>query len=223
MKKILLILVVFFCFVLTGYKTFFYLDHRSEQKEIVQNSTISRLNTTEISKIQEGDFILRRGFGYFSDYIATSLNTGPVDITHAGIIVKRNSTFYVIHCLSSDVSKIDGVQLQSLSQFLYYSAPDKIIVTRAKSSDAAFGKKVTVLAEGYLAKRIPFDHNGTIDDSSALFCTELIWQILEKDLKYAVLPAEAATRKKFFHSMTPMYSTEYFDIIVNQYEKENRR
>jgi len=217
MKKILLILAVFFCFTLTAYKAFFYFDHASEKKALAKNRSISRLNATEINKIQVGDFILRRGFGYFSDHIAATLNNGTIDVTHAGIIVKRNNMLFVIHSLSSDVSDIDGVQLQPLPEFLQYCAPGKIIITRAKGSTAAFGKEVALLAENYLAKHIPFDHNGTIDDSSKLFCTELIWQILEKDLHYTILPTEAGARKKFFHSMAPMYSTDYFNIVVNQY------
>lgn len=218
MKKIIWILVVLFCFTLFAYKSFFYLDHASEQKAIVLNGSVTRLSNSEISKIHEGDFILRRGFGYFSDYIASSLNDGVTDVTHAGIIVKRGNVFYVIHSLSSDVSDIDGMQIQPLTEFLKYSAPGKIIITRAGNSDAEFGKKVAQQAEIYLAKKIPFDHNGDIDNSSKLFCTELIWQILEKDLAFSNLPTEVTERKKFFHSMTPMYSTNYFDIVVNQYK-----
>jgi len=217
MKKKLFILVVFFCLAAICYKAFFYLDHESEKKAIVQYSSVTRLSQLEMSKIHEGDFILRRGFGYFSDYIASSLNTGSTDVTHAGIIIKQNNKFYVIHSLSSDVSDIDGMQLQPLSQFLQYSAPGKIIITRAKNSSANFGKKVAQHAKIYLAGHIPFDHNGDIDNSNKLFCTELIWQILEKDLNYITLPKEITARKKFFYSMNPMYSTVYFDIVVNQY------
>lgn len=218
MKKIFLPLAVLFCFALIAYKAFFYLDHKSEKKALAQHHNICRLSTTEISAIQEGDFILRRGFGYFSDYIASSLNKGAIDVTHAGIVVKRGNGLFVIHSLSSDVSDTDGVQLQLLSQFLQHSAPGKIIVTRTKKSNAAFGKKVAVLAESYLTKQVPFDHNGNIDNSTKLFCTELIWQILEKDLHHAVLPTGTDARKEFFYSMAPLYSTDYFDIVINQYD-----
>ena len=219
MKKIFLSLAVVFCFVLLCYKAFFYFDHQSETKSVAQNQAVTRLNPAELVKLQEGDFILRRGFGFFSDYISTTLNQGIIDVTHAGIIVKRDSKWYVIHALSSDVTDVDGVQIQPLNAFLYYSAPGKIIVTRAKNANAATGKKIAQLAEGYLKKQIPFDHNGTIDDDTELFCTELIWKILEKDLQYSTIPTEAQARKTFFYTMTPMYSTDYFDIIINQYEQ----
>lgn len=219
MKKIFLYLVVFFLFLLLSYKAFFYFDHESEQKELVKNEDITRLSTTETNKLREGDIILRRGFGFFSDYISTTLNKGTVDVTHAGIIVRRNNMWCVIHSLSSDVSDIDGLQIQPLTDFLYYSAPGKIIVTRAKNSDAAFGKKVAAFAQTYLARQIPFDHKGVIDDDSKFFCTELIWKILEKDLNYYPhLPKGHDAREKFFYSMEPMYNTAYYDIVINQYE-----
>jgi hypothetical protein len=222
MKKILFYVIVLFCLALVAYKAFFYFDRQSEQKEVFLNKAVTRLNDVEMSKIRTGDIILRRGFGFFSDHIASTLNHGITDVTHAGIIVKRNNTWCVIHSLSSDVTDVDGVQIQTLSDFLQYSAPDKIIVTRAKNSSSAFGNTVAVRAEYYLKKKIPFDHQGIIDNDSELFCTELIWKILEKDLHYYHdLPVEHSARKKFFYSMAQMYNTAYYGIIVNQYDSIN--
>ncbi|MEL1243600.1 YiiX/YebB-like N1pC/P60 family cysteine hydrolase [Flavobacterium sp. DGU11] len=220
-KRLFLSMVVLFCFMLMSYKAFFYFDHQSEQKEIVKNHDVTRLTHAEMAQLEEGDFILRRGFGFFSDYISKNLNESAtrnsIDVTHAGIIVRRNGALHVIHSLSSDVTNIDGLQIQPLEEFLNYSAPGKIIVTHIKSTDVAIGKKVAKLAESYLEKHIPFDHNGNFDDDKELFCTELIWKILEKDLRCVTLPTEPTARKDFFYSMMPMYDTAYFDIKINQY------
>ena len=204
-----------FCLGLCAYKLFFYFDKKSENSACIANSNITRLSADEMATLQEGDFILRRGFGFFSDYISTTLNSGPVDVTHAGIIVKRNGALHVIHSLSSDV---DGMQIQTLEEFLKYSAPGKIIVTSAKGGDFSTGHKIAVHAENYLKKKIPFDHNGKYDNDNEFFCTELIWKILEKDLKLVSLPSVPEERKKFFYSMEPMYNSQYFDIKINQYK-----
>lgn len=206
-----------FLLALIIYKGFFYLDRKSEQAEIIKNESVMRLSSEEISQIQEGDFILRRGFGFFSDYISKELNDSIIDVTHAGIITKRNDSLFVIHSLSSDVTDVDGLQIQPLQEFLRYSYPQKIIVTRLKNADKAVGLKISSLAKNYLDKKIPFDHKGNFDDDSELFCTEMIWNILEKDLKSVQIPKETEARKKFFYSMKPMYDTIYFDIKVNQY------
>lgn len=218
MKKILLILAVVFCLGFSSYKAFFYFDHQAEVNEVNINRAVTRLGSHDLETIREGDFILRRGFGFFSDYVANSLNPSKeIDVTHAGIIVKRNGNWCVIHSLSSDVTDIDGVQIQPLDTFLSYSAPGKVIVVRTKDSDVAFGQEVAARAEVYLKKQVPFDHSGVIDDDEKLFCTEMIWKILEKDLHRVSLPTGYEARKKFFYSMGSMYNTDYFDVIINQY------
>ncbi|WP_296142322.1 YiiX/YebB-like N1pC/P60 family cysteine hydrolase [uncultured Flavobacterium sp.] len=222
MKKILFYLVMLFLLGFISYKAFFYFDKKSEQAEIVKNQAVTRLSSEEIAQIQEGDFILRRGFGFFSDYISKELNNGEIDVTHAGIITKRNDSLFVIHSLSSDVTDIDGLQIQPLQEFLKYSYPQKIIITRLKNANPAMGLKISSLAENYLAKHIPFDHKGNFDNDEELFCTEMIWKILEKDLQCVELPSEAKARKDFFFSMMPMYDTKYFDIKVNQYKIKNK-
>ena len=221
MKKVFLGLIVFFCLCITAYKVFFYFDHQSEQRAVKKNKAVTRLSPSELNLIHEGDFILRRGFGFFSDYISKNLNDGAIDVTHAGIIIKENDSLFVIHSLSSDVSEIDGIQKQPLSDFLVYSAPNKIIITRVKNSDSICGSTIAKQAKVYLKQHIPFDHSGVYDDTNELFCTELIWQILEKDMQRVTLPANPEKRKAFFYSMTPMYDTDYFDIIINQYQTDN--
>lgn len=219
-KKLIFIVIALFCLLLAAYRLFFYFDKKSELKAVSQNRQHTRLNPEERKLIREGDFILRRGFGFFSDYVATRLNSGPVDVTHAGILIKTNGCWQVVHSLSSDVSGTDGVQLQPLDDFLTYSVPGKIIITRAKGCDAGFGHQVAEKAQNYLNRNISFDHKGEYDDDSELFCTELIWKILEKDLKHSVLPQNQEERKQFFYSMMPMYSTDYFDIIINQFTQK---
>lgn len=222
MKKFIFYLAMLFLLALLAYKLFFYFDKKSEQKAILKNEAVTRLSNEELAKIEEGDFILRRGFGFFSDYVSKELNAGFIDVTHAGIIIKRNDSLYVVHSLSSDVTDIDGLQIQPLSEFLKYSFPKKIIITRVKNCNKDMGTQISQLAQKYLAMHIPFDHNGNFDDDEKFFCTEMIWKILEKDLHCVSLPTDAEARKKFFFSMSPMYDTKYFDIKINQYDIENK-
>lgn len=223
MKKIFFYLAAFlFCLVVT-YKLFFYFDYKSEKAAIASNIEKARLTPEEFALIEEGDFILRRGFGFFSDFISKNLNEGAIDVTHAGIIVKQNNSLYVIHSLSSDVSDTDGVQIQRLSEFLNHSAPGKIIVTRAKNCNTEMGSKIAAMAFNYLVQHIPFDHSGDYDNADAFFCTEMIWKILEKDLRHTKIPVNPAERKTFFYSMNPMYDTLYFDIKINQYAMPYRK
>ncbi len=217
MKRLLLCMAAFLCLLFIFYRLFFYLDSKAEALAIASHSNDARLTPAEFALIDEGDIILRRGFGFFSDFISENLNKGTIDVTHAGIIIKQHDSLFVVHSLSSNVSAIDGVQIQPLNDFLKQSAPGKIIITRAKNCDSIKGREIANLALTYLNRQIPFDHKGNFDDDNAFFCTEIIWKILEKDLALTKIPLTSSERKKIFYAMDPMYDLQYFDIKVNQY------
>ncbi|MFD2907485.1 YiiX/YebB-like N1pC/P60 family cysteine hydrolase [Flavobacterium ardleyense] len=218
MKKVLFIFGIFFLSGFAIYEAFFYLDAREEVKEVTKNENQVRLETADIDKIEEGDLILRKGYGYFSDIIADHLNTKEFDVTHAGILTKKKNEWYVIHSLSSDVSKIDGMQIEKLSRFLKYSQPNKIIISRLKNATVEQRKQISVEALKLVALKVPFDHHGDISDSSKLYCTEMIWYILEQELQLVKLPQEKEERELFFFSMKCMYDLTIIDLIIDKYK-----
>ncbi len=215
--KIFYFIIGVFFFILIGIKIFFYLDALEEKREVKNKFNYRRISPTEIAKIQEGDFILRRGFGFFSDVIATRLNQAPFDLTHAGIIVIDHGKWAVVHSLSSDVSKIDGIQIQYLDEFLKYSQPNKIVITRFKSPSTNTNSQIASLAKYHLNKKIPFDHFGDFEDSTSMYCTELILHILNKDLKILKIDKTKQEKQDFLFTMKKMYDTNYFKLVVNTY------
>lgn len=200
-----------------SYVVFFKLDRRSEQKGIAKHLHQLRLTDSEIAKLEEGDLILRRGYGFFSNYIADFLNKPPYDVTHAGILVRSNTGWEVIHALASDVSDIDGVQKESLSSFLKASQPGKIVVVRVKDRSLEKRKEIARYGLVYLAKEVAFDHFGDYENGDKMYCTEMIWRILEKDLKLVVLPQDKEQRDLHFFSMEAMYDLQYFDFVIDQF------
>lgn len=216
--KIFYFIIGVLFFTIIGFKFFFYLDAVKEKREVKNKSTYSRISSTEIAKIQEGDFILRRGFGYFSNMIATRLNQAPFDVTHAGILIIDNGKWAVIHSLSSDVSKIDGIQIQYLDEFLKYSQPNKIVITRFKSPNTSTNFQIAALAKYHLKKNIPFDNLGDYEDSTSMYCTELILHILNKDLKVLEIDKTKLDKHDFLFTMKKMYDTNYFKLVLNTYQ-----
>lgn len=217
-KTTLFIFGILFFILLLSYKLFFYLDKKDEVAQVAMNKSKTRLSSSDFEKLQEGDIILRRGYGYFSDMIADHLNVNGFDVTHAGILTNRNNIWFVIHSLSSDVSSIDGMQIQKLTDFLKYSQPNKIIVSRFKNGTLKQQKQIAIEAQKLLDLKIPFDHQGNIQDSSKMYCTEMIWYILETKLKLAKIPQEKKEREAFFYSMKCMYDLSYFDLVINKYK-----
>ncbi|GIJ95183.1 hypothetical protein CAPN002_24010 [Capnocytophaga stomatis] len=222
-RKIALFFGFFIFFLWISFHFFFWIDRKQENKLIEQNQTITRLTQEDLEKIRQGDIILRRGYGFFSDLIAKKLNDSVFDVTHSGILYLKEGKWWVIHSLSSDASDTDGMQEQPLNQFLKGSMPEKIIVVRPKSINVEEGQQIVNQAKYYLERRIPFDRMGIIDEPSQMYCTELIWQILETDLKLISLPKDLKQRKDLFYSMTGTYDDKYFDIIINKYPKSNNK
>lgn len=210
-------LVLSSCAVFVSYTVFFKLDRRSEKQGIEKHIHKVRLTDLELSKLEEGDLILRRGYGFFSNYIADFLNKPPYDVTHAGILVKTNSEWEVIHSLASDVSDIDGVQKEALSTFLKASQPEKIVVVRVKGCSVEKRKQIAQYGLIYLAQEIAFDHLGDYDNGDKMYCTEMIWRILEKDLRLVTLPQTKEERDLHFFSMEAMYDSQYFDFVIDQF------
>ncbi|MFN3639543.1 MAG: hypothetical protein ACK4UK_01360, partial [Flavobacterium sp.] len=103
---------------------------------------------------------------------------------------------------------------------LRYSQPNKIIVSRIKNFSPENGHSITTIAKDYLRRKIPFDNKGDYENDDQLYCTELIWRILEKDLNFLELPKEEAPRKKLFYTMNGLYDAHYFDVILNQYQQK---
>ena len=139
--------ILFLCIL--AYKLFFYLDAIEEKRLVQKNASIVRLSPSQIGQIKEGDIILRRGYGYFSDMIAERLNQKPFDVTHSGIIVKEHGKWIVIHSLSSDVSSINGVQKQALEDFLMHSQPNKLLITRFKSDIIKTNDEINQMKESH--------------------------------------------------------------------------
>lgn len=219
MKKLLFVFGIFFLTLFLIYKVFFFLDAREEKNQVKKNVEKTRLESVDFDQLEEGDFILRRGYGFFSDMIAQHLNTKEFDVTHSGILTKKGNEWYVIHSLSSDVSDVDGMQIQKLSLFLKYSQPHKILITRLKNVSLQQRKLIPVEGLKLLELKVPFDHQGDIEDDSKMYCTEMIWYILEKKLQLVKIPTKKKERENFFFSMKCMYDTAYFDIIIDKYKK----
>lgn len=198
---------------------FFYLDKRVETKAIKKESKIVRLSDAEINKLEEGDIICRRGYGYISDFIATHLNKPDYDLSHVGILIKSKSGWEVIHSLSTDVSSRDGVQKQTLDSFLLASASQKVVIARFRSTHEK-RIKIAAQARDYYEKGIRFDRYGNYNDKDKLFCSELIWTIVASDLHLVEIPAQEPARKNFFYSLAPFYDTTIVEIIKDDFKQE---
>ncbi len=215
LKKIIFYTVLALFFAILLYKFLFYIDLKVEQKEINSNFKIERLNKEAIDKLEDGDIILRKGFGYMSHMVSQKFNDGTFDISHCAILKKDGDQWVVIQSLSSDVSDFNGVQLQTLSEFLKQSKPNSLVVVRPK----AFKNDRILLSDHALKlvdDRIPFDRYGNYEDTSELYCSELIWYILFDKLNLFEPPQTKEEIKDVYFNMSSFTDKERFDIVINK-------
>lgn len=120
--------------------------------------------------IESGDIILRKGYGLVSEVVIYQLND-TVDVSHCGIVVlNEKGEFDVIHSLSRTVSKFDGLQICSLSEFMDDSKTETVKVFRYKNDRQV---SIQQYAQYYLYEKKAFDESFDMADSTSFCCLEL--------------------------------------------------
>lgn len=203
--SIVIIIVTLFLFLLVY-------EFKSQEEQFFY---VYHLNPQEIESLEEGDIILRHGYGLVSDLIVETLKE-KYPISHCGIICKRDNKFIVVHTVSSSLSDFDGMQYQDLKTFVLQSRKNSIIVTRLKLPREV-REKISQLALYYLEQKIPFDHSFDIDDSSFYYCSELLWRIILRGGGIDIFHNRDVVKKTHLY-FSHFYNPEFFDIIINHHD-----
>ncbi len=212
MKKIIIVFIILFS-VAASVRLFLYAyEHRSIQEQSFYRYALSE---GELNKIQDGDIILRHGYGLVSDMIVEQLDE-KYDISHCAIVCKNDSQCMVIHSVSSTLSNVDGVQSQEIRSFIRDSQYNSVIVIRYKPKINKPLSAISRRAQDYLKRQIPFDNAFNIEDSSEFYCTELLWKVILNEYGDDIMAGKNNERKDHLRFDTFLDSTK-FDIILNHH------
>lgn len=121
--------------------------------------------------LEEGDVILRKGGNIVSGLIATAFPKGR-GMSHCGVIVNDHGVWSVIHTISGSISDSDGIRISSLDEFIAKAEEGR--VAHLKPSFPIERSKLSERAFYYLAQDSSFDHAFDLNDSSRLYCSELV-------------------------------------------------
>lgn len=202
--KISLVLAVIFL----AYKFF-----KDDSNRPYESSFLYKLSPKEKAKLQTGDIILRRGYGFVSTMISKMMSE-DYDVTHLGVVIKQNDNLKIAHALSSSVSNQDGLRLQAIDSFVHNSHDKTILVTRLKNIDTIKQSKIVKQIDYYYKKQLPFDHSFNYKDTTEHYCSELIWRIYEHNLKILQV-ADSITDQQKYNTLKTFYDPNYFNIIIN--------
>lgn len=139
-----------------------------------QDSTTTTKRKIEAS-LRSGDLAFRRGRGVISDAVISADHCGHY--SHTGIIVERENQWYVIHEVPYEGrSRInDKIYCQPIELFFRDDKAKAGAVYRVGIDSTSISKIVNYL-DRQLALEIPFDHAYDLEDSTSLYCTELVWR-----------------------------------------------
>jgi len=175
------------------------------------------LTEEELSMIEDGDIILRHGYGFVSDYIVDTKKE-EFKVSHCAIIIKDSITgrLSVIHSVSQTLAEYDGVQTQSLQVFLNDCKKNSIIISRYKRANKEAAHKISNRAKYYLANRVPFDNKFDLFNNTEIYCTELIYLIIKDEFNDDIFSYESNTNTSDI-DFKVFTDTTHFDVIINHH------
>jgi uncharacterized protein YycO len=211
-RKIIIFFIVIISLIIGIYLFLLIYDYHSQQEQIVSRYTLSK---KEISLLHDGDIILRHGYGFVSDMIVETLNDSS-GLSHCAILTQYKGHWIVIHSVSSTLSDVDGVQWQDLATFVSQSKRNSIVVVRYKhvrnDSDLA---RIGTRAKYYLKRKIPFDNAFNLNDSTAFYCSELLWRVFKDEYHVDIFESKYQQKHYDYMKFDTFLDTSNFKIIID--------
>jgi len=125
--------------------------------------------------LQEGDIVFRRGTSIASMVVLAAEKEGGY--SHIGILVKDSLGWRVVHAVPGETDKEypkETIKKESLSQFF---TPDRAAagaIYRFETTEKIpfiAAQKAKILFD----RKLLFDHNYNLEDSTKMYCTELLY------------------------------------------------
>ncbi len=218
-KKNIKVIATFVSLVLVVTAVIFFqrIDEKVENQMIKIDKEMLRMSSEEVQKLKTGDLIFRKGYGMVSEWVSTFLEHGLYDLTHVGIVMVKPNGVFVAHALSSKQMQINGVIIQPLHEFLQASNPENILVVRWKKYSSTMDSNLWSSVNTYVHEKIPFDKEADYDDSSAVYCNEMIVKLWMNELGLIDPPKNSDEKKYLFHNLSVLYDPSKTDIIFSTF------
>lgn len=169
------------------------------------------LSKTEYELLQTGDVLLRRGYGWISDYIVAALKE-PYALTHCGLIVPQDDGLGVLHTASSE--QHDGIVIEPLSTYVQQSQVHSLVACRPRYTPIQ-RRQVLELAQIYLQQAPPFDYSFDDQDAQALYCVELLRDLFLIVCQQDYLPLHYQRGKLSLLGFQSFFDPNNFTILFN--------
>ena len=119
-----------------------------------------------------GDLAFRLGRTLESDAIAATADEG-YDYSHVGIIISRGDSIRVIH-IEPERGGEERIKCETLEDFFHPTRAVKGCVARQKNISSNEIQSIEDKCISLSNSNIRFDHDYSLQDSEAMYCTELV-------------------------------------------------
>ena len=169
-----------------------------------------------LKKLQDGDIVLRAGFGMASAKIIEILHE-PKPLSHCGIFFRTPAGDSVISSESSSLQARDGVQTQSLRLFLTDAQPRSFMAVRLRKANKTTCAALLRQAKYYEKRAVPFDYAFNHNEPSAYYCAELLRQVFIDVLHQNILTDTlvATDGGRAVLRMQQFYQLADFEVIID--------
>lgn len=170
----------------------------------------SHLPKIPVELLQEGDIAFRRGYGIASQMVLHNDVNGMY--SHVGVVVRTDEGLMIVHSVPGDSnSDSEMVRIESVAQFYDVEASQCGAILRMDLNSLQ-RRRLNSMAIRKACEQIPFDHEYNVNDTSSLYCTELV------ELLYANIGEDLSEGRMTLINV-PGFSNEYImpsDIYSNK-------
>ena len=131
--------------------------------------------------MREGDLAFRCGQGVFSRAV-TSAQEDPL-YSHVGVLVRDGEVWKVVHAVPAEPDfpgDFDRVKAEPVSIFFAPGRAYRGCLAHTGLSDSLQVSALRASALRFAADSVRFDNGYSLEDSSSLYCTELVWRLYRR-------------------------------------------
>lgn len=133
------------------------------------SSSIEPQRWTDGEGLSDGDLVFRTGRDLTSRLVLTQGNSPR--FSHVGVILRRESTVFVVHSLPEGATLLAGVQIEPLSSFVSSENASDVAFYRVKGINDKSRQKMREYVLNQVGK--PFDADFLLSTDGNMYCTEL--------------------------------------------------
>jgi hypothetical protein len=163
--------------------------------------------------LSEGDLVFRRGSSVKSQAVLYADKSGKY--SHIGIVVKEGEEFMVVHVTPGERASeetVDKIKMESLEDFFACDKAKKGAILRFTDLPEC-SQQASQHAKAFFEKEILFDHDYDLNDTTKMYCSELVWR------SYLKAGRDVSEQRRSEVTRLPVFSGTYVfpsDIYQNE-------